>query len=134
MWRPALPTVPHTSTPVPKLRRRMSKELTQYDNAKFAYHEGARLIRTVQDRICELTYAGASLDHDEHEALCDMLIELHQLLYNVTLFTIRDRDPEDDGTYSHDEVYADGRPAVSRIYLPADSNQQRIPASAYRSD
>jgi hypothetical protein len=51
------------------------------DLKKFAYHESARIIRTVLDRICEFTYTGDAPTHDECETLCDMLIELHQLSY-----------------------------------------------------
>jgi hypothetical protein len=50
------------------------------DHAKFAYYEGARIMRTIQDRICEMTYTAAPPGKDECEAPCDMLIELHQLL------------------------------------------------------
>jgi hypothetical protein len=31
---------------------------TESDRKKFTYHEGARIIRTVQDRICEFTDTG----------------------------------------------------------------------------
>ena len=62
------------------------------DDIKFAYHEGARIMRAIQDRVCEITYTAAPPDEDECEALCDMLIELHQLLYEVTLFTFRTED------------------------------------------
>jgi hypothetical protein len=105
------------------------------DYTKFAYHEGARIIRTVQDRICEITYTGTPPSQDEGETLCDMLIELHQLLYSVTLFTFRKDDilVEDD-SYDHDEVYSDGRPVVSRVQLPVDLTDEPIPAEAYRGD
>jgi hypothetical protein len=46
---------------------------TESDFKKFAYHEGARIIRTVLDRICEFTYTGAPRSRDERETLCDML-------------------------------------------------------------
>ena len=62
---------------------------TDSDRKKFTYHEGARIIRTVQDRICEFTYTGNPPTQDERETLCDMLIELHQLLYGITLHTLR---------------------------------------------
>jgi hypothetical protein len=43
-----------------------------------------------------------------------MLIELHQLLYGVTLHTLRSDDPGEDDGYEDDEVYSDGRPVISR--------------------
>jgi hypothetical protein len=102
---------------------------TESDHKKFAYHEGARIIRTVQDRICEFTYTGTVPSQDERETLCDMLIELHQLLYGVTLHTVRL-----DGLYEDDEIYSDGRPVVSRTQLPVDPTDYPIPAEAYRGD
>jgi len=64
---------------------------------KFTYHESARIIRTVLERICEFTYTGDAPTHDECETLCDMLIELHQLSYGITLHTLRSDDPDADG-------------------------------------
>ena len=82
---------------------------TESDLKKFTYHEGARIIRTVLDRICEFTYTGDAPTHDEFETLCDMLIEQHQLLYGITLHTLRSDDLGADEGYEDDEVYSDGR-------------------------
>lgn len=106
---------------------------TESDHKKYAYHEGARIIRTVQDRICESTYTGTPPSRDERETLCDMLIELHQLLYGVTLHTLRLDDPGADEGYEDDEIYSDGRPVVTRSLLPVDPTDT-IPAKAYRGD
>jgi hypothetical protein len=104
------------------------------DLKKFTYHESARIIRTVLDRICELTYTGDAPTHDECETLCDMLIELHQLSYGITLHTLRSDDPDAGGQYEDDELYADGRPVVSRAWLPGHPTDNPIPAEAYRGD
>lgn len=104
------------------------------DLKKYTYHEAARLIRYMQDRICELAYTGTSPTPDERETLCDMLIELHQLLYGVTLHTFRSEDHEADDGYEDDEIYSDGRPVITRFLFPADLTDDPIPADAYRSD
>jgi hypothetical protein len=104
------------------------------DHKKWAYHEGARIIRTVQDRVCEFTYTRTHPCRDERETLCDMLIELHQLLYDVTLHALRSDGPGEDGDYDGDEVYSDGRPVVSRIWWPVDPTADPIPAEEYRGD
>jgi hypothetical protein len=104
------------------------------DLKRFAYHEGARIIRTVLDRICEFTYTGDVPTHDECETLCDMLIEQHQLLYGITLHTLRSDDPAAGGGYEDDELYSDGRPVVSRTWLPDHPTDDPIPAEAYRGD
>ena len=101
---------------------------------KFTYHESARIIRTVLDRICELTYTGDAPTHDECETLCDMLIELHQLSYGITLHTLRSDDPDAGGQYEDDELFSDGRPVVSRTWLPGHPTDDPIPAEAYRGD
>jgi hypothetical protein len=108
-------------------------DYTDCDLSKFTYHEGARIIRSVQDRICELAYAGAPPNVDDRESLCDKLIELHQLMYEVTLHTLRPDDPLEDPDYHADEVYSDGRPVLSRVQLPVES-EDPIPIKAYRSD
>jgi hypothetical protein len=107
---------------------------TESDRKKFSYHESARIIRTVLDRICELTYTGNAPTHDECETLCDMLIELHQLSYGITLHTLRSDDPDAGGGYEDDELYSDGRPVVSRTWLPSHPIDDAIPAEAYRGD
>jgi hypothetical protein len=96
------------------------------DYAKYAYHEGARIIQAVQDRISEAAYTGAAPDPDEHEKLCDMLIELHQLLYGATLYPLHEAG---DG---NDEVYSDGQPVISRVDLTGEEPVLPIPAGAYR--
>jgi hypothetical protein len=63
-----------------------------------------------------------------------MLIELHQLLYGVTLHTLRSDEPGEDDGYEDDEVYSDGRPVISRAWLPLDPNDDAIPADEYRGD
>jgi hypothetical protein len=107
---------------------------TESDQKKFAYHEGARIIRTVQDRICEITHTGALPTEDQREALCDMLIELHQLLYGVTLHTLRSDDPGDDEGYEDDEIYSNGRPVITRLLFEVDPTDDPIPPEAYRGD
>jgi hypothetical protein len=107
---------------------------TESDHKKYAYHEGARIIRTVQDRICEFTYTGTPSSRDERDTLCDMLIELHQLLYGVTLHTLRLDDPGEDEGYEDDEIYSDGRPVKTRLLFPVDPTDDPIPAEAYRGD
>jgi hypothetical protein len=104
------------------------------DLKKFTYHESARIIRTVLDRICEFTYTGDAPTHDECETLCDMLIELHQLLYGISLHTLRSDDPGAGEGYEDDEVYSDGRPVISRTWLPIHPTDDPIPAEAYRGD
>ena len=76
------------------------------DLKKFTYHESARIIRTVLERICEFTYTGDAPTHDECETLCDMLIELHQLLYGITLHTLRSDDPDADRQVSFPSTVA----------------------------
>jgi hypothetical protein len=104
---------------------------TESDRKKFTYYEGTRMIRTLQDRICEFTYTGNAPTHDECETLCDMLIELHQMLYGVTLHTLRSDDLGADEGYEDDEVYSDGRPVISRTWLPSHPTDDPIPAEAY---
>ena len=113
----------------------MIDDTPQSDYTKFAYHEGARIIRAVHDRICEITYTGTPPSQDERESLCDMLIELHQLVYGVTLFTFRGDPANEDDSYRDDEVYSDGRPVVTRLQLqPVDPADEPIPAEAYRGE
>jgi hypothetical protein len=95
----------------------MINEANKSDHAKFAYHEGARIIRSVLNRICEMTYKSSAPSPDERETLCDILIELHQLLYDVTLYTLRPSLGEDPH-YEDDEVYSHGRPVIRRTVLP----------------
>lgn len=149
------------------------------DNIKYAYHQGANIIRQVQDRVCEIDYTGIApnpdereilctvlLDQvhhllhgadlrpspefqriiravqdaiceitddrtapapDERERLCDMLIELHQLLFDVTLFPLHEADGD-----CNDEVYSDGSPVVE--LLDEVTGPTGIPADAYCSD
>ena len=52
-------------------------------------NEAAHIIRAVKNRICDITDTGVTPSSHEREMLCDFLIELHQLLYTVTLFAIR---------------------------------------------
>ncbi len=115
--------------------------------------EAAGIIRVVWDRICGITDTGITPGPDGREMLCDLLIELHQLWYSVTLFAIR--KPSDSlfiddevGTavkpistaativaaYADDEVYSTGRRAITRILPPPDFAKTTIPASAYRGD
>jgi hypothetical protein len=105
------------------------------DLKKFTYHESARIIRTVLDRICEFTYTGDAPTHDECETLCDMLIELHQLSYGITLHTLRSDDPDAGGGYEDDELYAD-RSSAARgcraIRLTIRSQPKRIAATSVR--
>lgn len=107
---------------------------TESDLKKFAYHQGAHTIRTVLDRICEFTYTGDAPTQDECETLCDLLIELHQLSYGVTLYTLRSHDHAPGYGYEDDELYSDGRPVVSRTSLPGHPTDGPIPAEAYRGD
>jgi hypothetical protein len=100
------------------------------DRLKFTYHEGARIARELQDRICVLTFTQSAISDDVREWLCDSLIELHQLLYHVTLYELHDQDP--NGV--DDDCYADGRPVVSQILLPDHDSDRQIPIEAYRSD
>jgi len=79
--------------------------VTDHDHTKYAYHEGTRKLRAIADWISETTYTGAGPEPDGREEVYDMLIELHQLLYSVTLYPLH----EDDDF--NDEVYDDGRPA-----------------------
>lgn len=107
------------------------------DLKKYTYHEGARIIRTAQDRICEFTYTGNPPTQDDRETLCDMLIELHQLLYGITLHTFRSDDPVDNEGYEgyeDDEVYSDGRPVITRLLVPVEPTDDPIPSEAYRGD
>jgi hypothetical protein len=106
------------------------------DHTKFACRESARIIRTLQDRIGEITYTGVPPSQGECESLCDMMIELHHLLYEVTLFTFRGRDlvADDAPPYVHDDVYSDGQSVISRIQLPTGSAEEPIPPCAYRGD
>ena len=112
----------------------MIRNINNNDYTKFAYHEGARIIRTVQDRICEITYTGGAPSQDEGETLCDMLIELHQLWYGVTLYTLRPDILGEDASYEDDEVYSDGRPVVSGVQLPVDPSDELIPDAACCGD
>lgn len=54
-----------------------------------------------------------------------MLLEVHQLLYDVTLYPLH----EDDDF--NDEVYEDGRPVISRIDLTGESPTIPVPPDAY---
>jgi hypothetical protein len=99
--------------------------MTDHDYAKYAYHEGARKLRAVADWISETTYSGTVPEPDDREQVYDMLIEVHQLLYDVTLYPLH----EDDDF--NDEVYEDGRPAISRIDLTGESPTIPVPPDAY---
>jgi hypothetical protein len=100
-------------------------ETDNHDYAKYAYHQGARIIRAVADWISEATHTGTAPDSDDREQVYDMLIELHQLLYGVTLYPLHK-----DGDFN-DDVYDDGRPAISRIDLTGEPPALPIPAGAY---
>jgi hypothetical protein len=100
-------------------------EADNHDYAKYAYHQGARIIRAVADWISEATHTSTAPDSDDREQVYDMLIELHQLLYGVTLYPLH---ADDD---FNDEVYDDGRPAISRIDLTGEPPALPIPAGAY---
>lgn len=99
----------------------------QRDRAKFVYHESARIIRHIQDRVCELAYTGDSITGDERETLADMLIELHQLVYSTTLYELHEVDDE-----FGDNAYSDGRPVVELCDETLEPTT--IPAEAYRGD
>ena len=99
--------------------------MIDHDHTKYAYHEGTRKLRAIADWISETTYTGAGPEPDGREEVYDMLIELHQLLYSVTLYPLH----EDDDL--NDEVYDDGRPAISRIDLTGESPALPIPPTAY---
>lgn len=111
----------------------MSNQITTADLQKFAYHEGARHIRAVLDRVCELAYLEQSPADADRDFLCDSLIELHQILYAVTLFMAR-AGGVDYEEYAQDEVYSDGQPIVSRMLLPGVPQELPIPPGAYHGD
>ena len=89
--------------------------------------EVRRIIRAVQGAICEITDAGTTPTPDEREGLCDMLIELHQLLFDVTLFPLHQADDN-----CSDLVYSDGSPVLE--LLDNVTEPAGIPADAYCSD
>jgi hypothetical protein len=96
--------------------------------------DAAGIIRVVRDRICGITDTGITPDPDGREMLCDLLIELHQLWYTVTLFAIRKQSDSlfvDDevrkpvepvstvaamvAAYADDEICSTGRRVITRI-------------------
>lgn len=102
------------------------------DRLKYSYHQGARLIRHLLDRIGEKSYTATPIDGEERDALYDMGIELHQLLYESTLFALRVDLADEDPAYGDDERYSDGRSVVSAAEPPSGGDQlDAIPAEAF---